>query len=280
MTETTQETVWHQADSGLRFIQFSHIRNTGLVSHGITTRAGGFSTGQWATLNVGYMAGDQPQHVRANRRRICESMGLTLDAWTNGRQQHTDHIARVTAEDRGRGAYSSDNCFAATDGLITDQPEILLAAFFADCTPVLLLDPVHPAIGVVHAGWKGTARCIAARAVEEMGDAFGTRPEDVLVGIGPAIGPCCYEVDEPVIQHFTDPRFGPCLKPGNEAGKAYLDLVEANRQCLIHAGVNHQKISTISLCTSCRTDLFFSHRKEHGRTGRLAAVMALKTGQK
>jgi polyphenol oxidase len=270
------DTAWHQADTGLLFIQFSHIAATGLVEHGITTRTGGFSTGQWATLNVGYMAGDQPQHVRANRRLICESMGLTLDAWTNGRQQHTDHIERVAAEDRGRGAYSSEDCFPGTDGLITDQPDILLAAFFADCTPLLLLDPVQPAIGVVHAGWKGTAKGIAARTVAEMTEAYGTKPEDILAGIGPSIGPCCYEVDEPVIDQFADARFGRCLQPAVAEGKAFLDLVEANRQCLIHAGVNPTKIQTVSLCTSCRTDLFFSHRKEQGRTGRLAAVMAIK----
>ncbi len=271
------DTLWYEADTGLAFIQFPHFAASGLVEHGISTRTGGFSTGQWATLNVGYMAGDQPQHVRGNRRLICESMGLPLDAWTNGRQQHTDHIECVTADDRGRGAYSSDTCFPATDGLITDQPGILLAAFFADCTPLLLLDPVQPAIGVVHAGWKGTAKGIAAKAVAMMTDAYGSNPGDLLAGIGPAIGPCCYEVDEPVIEQFQDSHFGHCLKLAADPGKAFLDLVEANRQCLIHAGVQPEKIQTISLCTSCRTDLFFSHRKEKGRTGRLAAVMAIRS---
>jgi hypothetical protein len=203
-------------------------------------------------------------------------MDLSLDAWTNGRQQHTNHIERVLAEDRGRGAFSSDNCFPATDGLITDEPGILLAGFFADCTPILLLDPVQPAIAVVHAGWKGTALDIAAKAVEEMVLAFGSDPKDILAGIGPSIGPCCYEVDEPVIQQFKDSRFGDCLKPGLAPDKANLDLVEANRQRLIHAGVHAENIQTIPLCTACRTDLFFSHRKEQGRTGRLAAVIALK----
>jgi polyphenol oxidase len=219
------------------------------------------------------------KHVRSNRKLICKSMGLTLDDWVNARQQHTDHIERVYLDDRGRGAHSSEDCFPGTDGLVTNEPGILLAAFFADCVPLLMLDPRNRAVGVIHAGWKGTAQKIAAKGVKKMADEFGTQPDDVLIGIGPAIGPCCYEVDEPVIQQFPADLFGDCLLPAKQEGKAFLDLAEANRYQLILAGVRPEHIETMALCTCCHTDWFFSHRKENGRTGRLAAVIALRNDQ-
>ncbi len=276
MIEKMDDIIWYKSENGLTLIQFDHFNRTGLVEHGLTTRIGGFSKGSWTALNAGYMAGDQDEHVRENRRMISESMGMSLNDWINGGQRHTDCIEQVGVLDRGRGAYSAKTCFPATDGLMTNEAGVLLAVFYADCVPLLFLDPKKRAIAAVHAGWKGTAKHIGMKTVDKMKNAYGADPGDILVGIGPAIGPCCYEVDDPVIRSFEDGFSGPCLHPAQDPGKAFLDLWAANYQQLVCAGVLPEHIQTVRLCTSCHTEWFYSHRKEKGRTGRLAGVIALK----
>src|SRR5262249_9448876 len=159
--------------------------------------------------------------------------------------------------------------------IVTDRPGLPLSMRFADCVPVLLYDPVHPAIGLVHAGWRGTMSDVVGAAVQKMSDTFGTRPADIQAGIGPSIGPECYQVGAEVVE-ATCAAFGDSDGLVHHAadGSAYLDLWEANRRALERAGIRQIEIS--GLCTACHTDEFFSHRAEHGRTGRFGAVIALE----
>ncbi len=181
----------------------------------------------------------------------------------------------------GRGQAAAPP-IAGVDALITACPGVMLTMRFADCVPVLLYDPVHRAVGLAHAGWRGSAAGIAARTVQAMGQAFGTEPRDLLAGIGPSIGRCCYEVDQPVIQSFSA-RF-PWWRDvvSGEAGRLHLDLWAANRRQLVDAGLADERIDVAGICTACHTGDFYSHRRESGpgsvagETGRFTAVIGLR----
>ncbi|MBO8142750.1 MAG: peptidoglycan editing factor PgeF [Firmicutes bacterium] len=242
------------------------------IRHGFTDRRGGVSLSPYDSLNLGFHVGDDPARVRENRRRACEALGVSPGSLVVAQQVHGARVAVVTREDAGRGAEEPAGAVPGADALITADAGPVLAGLYADCVPVLLFDPKTPAAGLVHAGWRGTAQVIAARAVEAMREAFGTRPEDCLAAIGPSIGPCCYEVGSEVAD-----RFGPSARRYfmRKGGRWHLDLWQANREALEAAGLPAAAIWTAQVCTCCRSDLFFSHRGSGGRTGRMAALIGL-----
>ncbi|WNQ13527.1 peptidoglycan editing factor PgeF [Paenibacillus aurantius] len=250
------------------------------VTAGFTSRSGGVSTGEFDCLNCGLHVADRPEDVIANRTLVAEAIGIPLTRWSYGEQVHGDRIAVVTAADRGKGTLSRETAWADTDGFITRDPGVCLAALFADCVPLFFYDPVVRAAGLAHAGWKGTVASIAARTVEKMQEAFGSRPSNLVASVGPSIGACCYEVDRFVIDRVDEaleeagvPQNGrqPLFYREESEGKYRLDLQQVNRQIMIKAGILPSAIEITKLCTSCRTDWFYSHRKEQGRTGRLLA---------
>jgi len=238
-----------------------------------TTRVGGVSAGPWNSLNLGLHVGDTPEAVGENRRRVFAGLDLDPESLVTAEQVHGDVVAR--ARDPGR--------HRATDGLITSVPGLTLAVFCADCTPVFLLDPATPAVGAVHAGWKGTVAGIAGRAVTEMARHFGSRPEDMLGAVGPCIGPCCYEVG-PEVSEPAARRLGREVLTRGKGPRPHLDLWEANRRVLVKAGLAPENVHVAGLCTFCREDLFHSHRRETVRTGRsarsgrMAALIRLPVG--
>ena len=251
----------------------------GQVFQGFCGRSGGVSQGDYASLNIGFSGGDDVQRVEANRRIMANAMGFDLDSWTGVWQIHGNRVLRVCAEDAGRGAFRAKEGLVQADGQITDVPGITLISQHADCVPLYFWDPKRRAIGLSHAGWKGTLLDIAGCTVRAMAEAFGSKPEELFAAIGPSAGPCHYEVDEPVIRKAAE-IFGeeiegltPVLLPSRKPGHAYLDLWQANRQLMLRRGILDQRISMSGLCTICHQDLFFSHRC--GARGRQAAVLRL-----
>jgi YfiH family protein len=268
--------ILHQSEK-LAYLVFNSFFQTGLVAHAFTTRCGGVSTGELGGLNLSFRVGDRPENVLANRTLVCRALGAELADLVAASQVHGEKVAVVTAADRGKGAREPESALPGTDALVTQERGVLLSTYHADCVPVFLLDPVKKAAGLVHAGWRGTALSVAARAVGKMREAFGTRPEDCLAAIGPSIGPCCYEVDEPVLARFEElfPAARSLFAPARP-GRWRLNLWEANRLALCAAGVQESRITVAGLCTSCRRDLFFSHRASGGKAGRMAALIMLK----
>jgi hypothetical protein len=248
--------------------------NLGLpyVTHAFTTRLGGVSEGVYTSLNLSYAVGDRPERVVENRRRLAGALGYDLQQMVCGRQVHGGNVAAVTSHEAGAGALELETALPATDGLITATPGLPLAAYFADCVPVVFADPEKRAVGLAHAGWRGTLQEIARKVLEKMAETYGTRPSDCLVAIGPAIGPCCYEVDHTVAARFT--RWGPTVG-AKKSGRWFVNLWEANRQVLLDAGVRQDRITIIKICTACNRELMFSHRRDRGETGRMAAVVML-----
>ena len=263
-----KENIWHG-----KFSIFSED----IAVHAISTRLGGVSRAPYDSLDLALHVGDEAGDVCENRRIFAASLGLDAAHIVTPNQVHGDVVARVTEKDAGRGATDYDDCIQETDALITDTPNLPLMLCFADCTPIVFLDPEHRAAGIAHGGWKGTVASIAEKTLRCMGEAFGTQPKDVLVGIGPAIGPCCYEVGAEVAEKFRAafPYADECLLKEQD-GHIHLNLWEANRQQMLRAGVPEENIEVAGECTCCRHKWYYSYRADGGKTGRIAAMIALK----
>ncbi|MDI4646546.1 peptidoglycan editing factor PgeF [Cohnella hashimotonis] len=247
------------------------------LTAGFSARLGGSSLPPRDGLNTALHVDDDEQTVIANRRAIAEALGWPFEAWTCAEQVHGSRVVRVTDAERGLGKLSRKSAIQDADALITDEPDILLVMYFADCVPLYFYDPVHGALGLAHAGWKGTVADVAAETIRAMRDAFGTQPSDLHAAIGPSIGACCYEVDDIVMNRVRgivpdDERFH---VPSSE-GKSRLNLKEINKHLMIKAGILPSRIEMSGWCTSCSTDLFFSHRKERGQTGRMMSWLGKK----
>lgn len=255
------------------------------LAAGVTGRDGGVSAPPLASLNCGLHVGDNPAAVIRNRRLAAEAAGWDPAAWTCAEQVHGGRVWRVSRADRGRGAADLQSAIPGADALMTNEPGVLLAACYADCVPLLFHDPVRGVVAIAHAGWRGTVLEIAARTIEAMGREYGSEPADLRAAIGPSIGPCCYEVDGPVIERAAPLAQDLTASAGagagsmlhmTDRGKARLNLKEMNRQIMIRSGIMPDRIAVSAFCTGCRTDLFFSHRMEGGRTGRMAGFIGMR----
>ena len=248
----------------LRVFRFDLFSETP-IQHGVLSRKGGVSPAPWGTLNAGATVGDDPARVAENRLRIFQSLNLdpasAHDVWQV-------HSADVLVVDTPRG----EAPVVKADGMVTRSPRVTLFMRFADCVPILLVDPVRGSIGMAHAGWVGTARQTARQLVRTMVESCGSRPQDLRAGLGPSIAAHHY----PVVQDVVD-RFESALGPAAKAhfhtveGRIHLDLWSANRAQLEEEGVRQVEVSGI--CTACDLELWYSHRGEEGRTGRFAALL-------
>ena len=244
--------------------------------HCFTTRLGGVSQGYLASMNIGVHRGDAPQNVLKNYRVLGNALGFAPEDLVLTRQTHSDIVRAVTAEDAGKG-FTKD-VWPECDALITHTPGVALAVFTADCTPILLHDPVTGAVGAAHAGWRGTAAGIAAKTVQAMVLNFGCRPEDIHAAIGPNIGPCCFETDTDVPDAMRAALGHAAQAHIRQAGhKYYVNLKALNALWLDRAGVTHVEISP--LCTACRQDLFWSHRRVGNQRGSQGAIILCKEEQ-
>ena len=255
---------------------FSLFPEEGLV-HGVSTRFGGVSKAPFASLNMALHTGDSPSDVWENRRLFAEVLQVDAERIVTPRQVHGDEIHIVQASDAGIGAKRFDESVFACDALLTQEPDIPLMLCFADCVPLLFFDPVQRVAAVAHAGWKGTAARIGQKTVFRMQEVFHSRPQNVLAGIGPAIGACCFAVGEEVTQIFRAafPENPQILSRSSE-GNATVDLWAANRLQLEEAGLLPEHIDSADVCTMCSAERFYSYRKAQGNTGRFAAWIALR----
>lgn len=263
--------------TGFWYGVFAHFATHGL-RHGVSGRLGGVSEGQCAGANMALHTGDEVAKVVSNRRLFCQAIGVPFERLVSPEQVHGDRVVVVDEALAGRGALDYTAAIKNCDALITATPDIPLLLCYADCVPVLLADPVRRVIAVVHAGWRGTVAAIARKTLQRMQRDFNCRPEDCLAAIAPSIGPCCYQVDEPVeaqIRHaFGETAAARLLTPTGKM-RWQLDLWEANRWQLAEAGIPAAQIIGSQVCTACNTNLFFSYRAEQGNTGRIGAMLSL-----
>ncbi len=264
----------------LEYLTFPSFEESGVVEHLVTTRLGGVSTGELATMNLSFTRGDREENVLENYRRIAGVLGCGLEDMVASHQTHTVNIRRVTAADRGKGILKPRD-YEKIDGLMTDESGIALATFYADCVPLLFLDPVHRAIGLAHSGWRGTVCRMGKCMTEAMAEAFGSRPSELIAAIGPSICRDCYEVGEEVAEQFWQTfggkeHCGRIVSQGKDAGKYQLDLWLANRRILEEAGISRERISVTDICTCHNSGYLFSHRGSRGHRGNLGVFLMLK----
>jgi YfiH family protein len=263
--------------AGVRFFSYGLFEPYLNVTNAVTTRVGGRSAPPRDSLNLGLHVGDDPDAVLENRAVIAQILGFEPEALTVAEQVHGSSVAVIRGEDRGRGAVVETDAVRGADAMITNEPDIPLAILVADCVAVSLFDTRRSAIGIVHAGWKGTLDRIVEKAVAAMGRAYATKPEDLIAGLSPAVGPCHYPVGGEVAERFraafgadAGRIFGP-----DSGGRPALDLGEANRLELLRAGVRPERIDASGICTACSPDLFYSYRGEGHPTGRFAGIIRL-----
>ncbi|MBQ7600818.1 MAG: peptidoglycan editing factor PgeF [Lachnospiraceae bacterium] len=249
------------------------LEATGLVRAAFTTRLGGISTGTRTSLNLSFTRGDDAVTVRENYWRAAQAFGCSPEALVLSRQPHGDLCEEVFLEEAGRRIVN-DGLPRQRDAVMTDRPGLVLVTSHADCVPVYLLDPVHRAIAMVHAGWKGTSLRIAQKSLRAMARRYGTRSADVIAAVGPSIGPDAFEVQADVRAIFED-RVPEMDIVRTEDGRTTVDLWACNELQLREAGVRKANIHVARLCTAKHTDLFFSHRAEKGDTGTMAALFML-----
>ena len=280
------------AHDNLHYFRFETLPGNGTsngtpaVDHAVFSRRGGYSVAPFDSFNMSMSVPDERDRVYANRRRVYGLYGRDTDTVVHAHLVHGADVARVTQADNGTWVEH-------VDGLITNQPGTVLSMNFGDCTPIFLYDPRRHAIGLGHAGWRGTMVDLPGAMVRAMTEQFGSDPADLVAAVGPCIGPCCYEVGEEVIAAvgaaFAEAdtllrppteEATPVARRGQEsdgrrstADHRFFDLPQANHVNLANAGVRNIEMS--GFCTACRTDLFFSHRAEKGRTGRFGTVFAL-----
>lgn len=264
---------------GVPYLTFEALDRTGLVINGFSTKLGGVSRGDCSSMNFSYTRGDDPKDVLENFTRMAAVLGVDRDRMTVSWQTHTVNVRRMTEEDEGKGViYPRD--YRDVDGMITDVPGQTLVTFYADCVPLYFVDQTHKAIGLSHSGWRGTVKAMGQETIKAMKEAFGTRPEDLVVCIGPSICKDCFEVGEEVVEEFKNafaPKWHSALfTEGKIPGKYQLDLWKANEILFLEAGLKEQQIHTTNICTMCNHEILFSHRKAGAKRGTLAAFLCLK----
>lgn len=259
----------------LVYITFPRLEACGAVLHTFSTRLGGVSKGQFATMNTSFSSGDSFENVEENYRRLCGAVGIDISNLVLSRQTHTNNVRVVTKADCGTG-YTKPS-FSDVDGLITNASGVALVTQYADCTPLLFCDPVKRVCATSHAGWRGTVSKIGAVTVNKMINEFGCNPDDIIAAIGPCICQDCYEVDTPVFDAFIKSSIDitDVFREGRDENHFMLNLVAANKNILLSVGIREENIDISDICTCCNSDELHSHRATGGKRGNLAAIIEL-----
>ena len=260
----------------IEYLSFPLFEKESGIKHLFSTRLGGVSDGIFSSMNLSYTRGDEKSAVDENFRRIAAVFGLNSEHFVLSDQTHTTNVKIVTKEDLGKGVTRPKD-YSDIDGLITNEPGIILGTFYADCVPLYFYDPVKKVIALSHSGWRGTVAGIGRVTIEKMHAEFGCNPNDILVAIGPSICQDCYEVSEDVAEEFSKVF----LEKTNEimlakANQKYqLDLWKANELLLLDAGIKKEHLEITDICTCCNPEFLFSHRASQGKRGNLGAFLVL-----
>ncbi len=261
---------------GFPMLVYPIMEETGMVEHCFTTRMGGVSEGIFESLNLSFTRGDRREAVEENFHRVAMALGTDYEKFICSDQTHTTNVRRVTGADAGKGLTRSRD-YTDVDGLITNEPGVVLSTFYADCVPLYFVDPQHKAIGLSHSGWRGTVGRIGKITLEAMRQEFGTRPEEVISAIGPSICQSCYEISEDVAEAFKREfrTHETEILLDKKNGKYQLDLWRANELVLLEAGVRPEHLAVTNICTCCNHRLLFSHRASQGKRGNLGAFLSI-----
>lgn len=261
----------------LPIIQYNSLSSLNFIKHGFTTRLGGVSEGIFSSLNLSFSRGDEKEAVLTNYRRIGEKIGYKIEDFVASHQTHTTNIRIVSDKDKGKGIIKPQD-YEEVDGLMTDEKDIVLFTYYADCVPLYFVDTVKKVIALSHSGRMGTVKRMGAKTIEKMISVYGSKTEDIICAIGPSICKDCYEVGEEVAEEFKrgfDVQEVKDFLEYKQNGKYQLDLWRANEIILLNTGIKKENIENRQICTCCNEDILFSHRASKGKRGNLAAFMVI-----
>lgn len=260
------------------YLEFEALKKQSWLTHALSTRLGGVSSGCFASMNLGFGRGEEDKIVAENYKRLGDAVGFDWKKVVLSHQTHTTNVRLVTEKDAGKGTVRERD-YTDVDGLITNEPGLPLVTFYADCVPLYFADPKNKAIGLSHSGWRGTVGRMGEKTLKAMNEAFGTQPQDVIAAIGPSICGDCFEVGPEVVEEFAKTFSKKQMEAICHAGRndrSYLDLWRANRIILEEAGVQSQNVSVTNICTRCNPDLLYSHRIMGAQRGNLAAILMIR----
>lgn len=257
-----------------KYLTFPSLEKHEHLFHCFTTRLGGVSEGQFASMNLGFGTGDKEENVSENYKIMAEKLNIKIEDIVETDQTHTNNIRYVTEKDKGRAMKEPD--YTNVDGLFTDKKNIALMTFHADCTPLFFYDPIKEVIGMAHAGWRGTLQNIAGEMVKAFINDFNCDAANIKSVIGPSLGSCCFEVDKDVADMFisADKKYKDFMKIKGE--KYHFDLWEINKYNMIKEGMKESNIEISGLCSKCHNDLLFSHRGQKGKRGLMCGIIMMK----
>ncbi|WP_051314737.1 peptidoglycan editing factor PgeF [Alteribacter aurantiacus] len=246
------------------------------MSAGFSTKHGGESIGPYESLNLGLHTEDDPRTVVKNREKLAKAAGFQLNEMVVGEQIHSNQIKEITASDRGAGSTTLETAIKGTDGFFTKDKGVLLVSMYADCVPLYFFAPKEGLVGLAHAGWKGTVGNIAGGMLKAFKEA-GAHPKDVYTAIGPSISMPCYEVDERVVKQVNRLPLNAKDSVKKTRKDHYLiNLKAINRDLLLAEGVQENRVFVSTHCTYEQSDLFYSHRRDNGKTGRMMSFIGLR----
>lgn len=261
-------------------LEYPALNNIEGISHCFSTRLGGVSEDIFTSMNLSFVRGDDENKVMENFKRLASAKGWNIEDMVFSDQTHTTNVRVMSSDDRGKGIIRARD-YADVDGMVTNEPGLILSTFYADCVPLYFVDPVHKAIGLSHSGWKGTVGRIGRVTIETMSREYGTNPDDLICAIGPSICQGCYEISYDVAARFMyefPDNIDEILyekEPVLGERKFQLNLWRACEVVLMDAGVKPDNIYTTDICTCCNPELLFSHRASHGKRGNLGAFLCI-----
>ena len=261
---------------GVPFLTYKTLEKIPFINHAFSTRLGGVSTGEFSSMNLALNRGDEYEKVIQNYKIFCNAAGFDFNTLVASAQDHNTFVRKVTVNDCGTGI-TRPRDIQSVDALVTNEKNVTLVTYYADCTPVFFVDTVKKVIALAHAGWRGTVGKICEKVIHAMEDYYLCDKKDIICCIGPAIGKCCYEIDQSCYDEFAGLD---CINISSvmtckNNGKYMANLLETNRQIIISAGVPEKNITLSDICTKCNSELLWSHRATNGHRGTMCAFMCI-----
>jgi len=261
--------------NAVSYLSFKELDKYNFIKHGYMTRLGGVSEHEYKSLNFGFKTNDNKNNIEKNYDIFCNCINIKRNNLVLTSQIHEDNICVVNKQNIN---FESDNFtrFENTDGLITDNIGICLMTFHADCAVIYMIDVRKRIIGLAHAGWRGTVKNIAGKLVQKFLNNYNSQVQDIIVALGPSIGPCCFEVDIKLLEEFRKLEIPETyIYKSKNYNKINIDLLEVNKNLVIKSGIKQENIIKSDVCTMCNHDWLFSHRATQGKRGTTGAFLML-----
>lgn len=257
------------------YLTYKALQDISFINHAFSTKLGGVSTGEFTSMNLAFNRGDDIDAVTENYKLFCKATGFDFDTLVASAQDHNTVVRKVTKEDCGIGI-TKPRDIQSVDALVTNQPNVTLVTYYADCTPIFFVDKVKKVIALAHAGWRGTVGKICKNVIDTMVNDYNCNTADIICCVGPAISKCCYEIDKTCYDEFVKSQLDiEKIMTDKSNGKYMADLLETNRQILISSGVPKENIIISDVCTKCNSELLWSHRATNGHRGTMCAFMCI-----